>query len=108
MRGSLVTALAFSAAVLAAAALALPVVAQELLPEGPGRDTTLTACSGCHSVEFFIGVPRSRMAWENTMLRMMNRGMKISSEDYLVVAYYLATYVGLSPPPVLSEAAQSP
>jgi hypothetical protein len=108
MRGGLVTALAFSAAILSAAALTLPVIAQELLPEGPGRETTLNACSGCHGVEFFIGVPRPRMAWENTMLRMMNRGMKISSEDYGVVAYYLATYIGLSPPPALSDAAQSP
>jgi hypothetical protein len=48
------------------------------------------------------------MAWENTMLRMMNRGMKISSQDYGVVAYYLATYIGLSPPPALSETPPSP
>ncbi len=88
--------------------MAVPVVAQDLLPDGPGRDTTLNACSGCHGVEFFIGVPRSRMAWENTMLRMMNRGMKISSQDYGVVAYYLATYIGLSPPPALSETPPSP
>ncbi len=108
MRASLVTGLSFSAAIMVAAVCIMPVAAQELLPEGPGRETTLKACSGCHGVEFFIGVPRSRNAWENTMLRMQNRGMKISSEDYLVVAYYLATYIGLSPPPALSEAAQSP
>ncbi len=99
MRGSLVTALSFSAAILVAAAWVLPVAAQEFLPDGPGRDTTLKACTGCHGVEFFMGVPRSRNAWENTMLRMMNRGMKITSDDYLTVAYYLATYIGTSPPP---------
>ena len=84
-----------------------PALAQGWLPEGPGREATELACSGCHEVGFLVGVPRSRTAWDNTMLRMMNRGMKISNEDYATVVVYLATYIGLSPPPapeIVSEA----
>ena len=59
----------------------------------------MQACSGCHKVDFFVGVPRSRTDWETSIIKMMNRGLKISDDDYAIVAEYLATYIGLAPPP---------
>jgi competence protein ComEA len=99
MLKSLATGLAFSAALLAAGAVILPAAAQDLLPEGPGRETTVRVCSGCHDVDFFLGVPRSRTGWETSMIKMMNRGLNISSADYTTIAVYLSTYIGTGPRP---------
>ena len=99
MSRRLITALTASALALTLALCLRPALAQGWLPEGPGRETTEIACSGCHEVGFLVGVPRSRAQWDNTMLRMINRGMMISSEDYGTVVVYLATYIGLTPPP---------
>ena len=74
-----------------------PALAQDLLPDGPGREVTVQACSGCHGVDFFVGVPRSRTDWETSIIKMMNRGLKISDSDYAIVADYLATYIGRAP-----------
>ncbi len=97
MSSSLVKALSVCALAVALVAWLRPAAAQDLLPDGPGRDTTVKACSGCHGVDFFLGVPRSRTGWETAMIKMMNRGMKISDEDYQTVVVYLATYIGLAP-----------
>ena len=98
MLANLLKALSSVALVLALALCLLPAMAQDLLPDGPGREVTVQACSGCHGVDFFVGVPRSRTDWETSIIKMMNRGLKLSDADYATVAEYLATYIGLSPP----------
>lgn len=78
---------------------AWPAAAQDALPPGPGRDETLKACGGCHGVESFLGIRRTREQWEITIDNMINWGAKIDDADYDTVAAYLAANLGPAPPP---------
>jgi competence protein ComEA len=99
MSSALVKALCFSA-LLAAGARLLPARAEgELLPEGPGRDTTQKVCGECHGVEVFTGIRRSRATWETTIENMIGFGATISDGDFETVATYLTTYLGPAPRP---------
>jgi hypothetical protein len=93
--------------ILLAAAWLQPAMAQDELPDAPGRAETLKACSGCHDTETFTRIQRSPAQWDITVANMINWGATISDSDYDTVVAYLSTWFGLTPrPPV--PAAQPP
>lgn len=73
--------------------------AQVPLPVGPGRAETVKACNTCHGLDIFQNIRRSAIGWETTVANMVAAGAPMSDEEFDTVVAYLATYLGLSPPP---------
>jgi cytochrome c oxidase cbb3-type subunit 3 len=61
------------------------------LPDGPNRETAQRICSGCHSVQMFLGRGMTREQWGGVVSNMIGRGAKISDQEFDQVVDYLAT-----------------
>jgi hypothetical protein len=85
---------------LAAAAFALPALAQEkpvALKQAPGLDKVQANCSGCHSLDYIIiNSPYPNAAlWTAEVTKMINAyGAPIDADTAKVIADYLAKNYG--------------
>jgi competence protein ComEA len=71
--------------------------AQQGLPDGPGKATTVRVCTGCHGAEMFSGARKSKPEWDHVVTSMTTeRGIDISDADYSTVLTYLSANLGLS------------
>lgn len=70
---------------------------QAVLPNVPGRDATLRICASCHSAELWTNSRLSPVAWDETMKRMLDRGMAITRDEYKTVLDYLSNYLSSKP-----------
>ena len=61
------------------------------LPDGPNREVAQRVCSGCHSVQMFVGRGMTREQWGGVVSNMIGRGAKISDEEFDQIVNYLAT-----------------
>jgi competence protein ComEA len=59
------------------------------LPEGPGKETLIKACSKCHSPTNVIANGQAREGWEETTLKMVGLGATGSDEDFTEIVDYL-------------------
>jgi competence protein ComEA len=85
-----------------------PAQSPELLPAGPGRDTTLKVCSGCHNVGLVASLRLTRDGWAGVIKDMVREGAKGSDEDLAVVLDYLsANFLGEAPRPINVNTAPS-
>ncbi|MES1258743.1 MAG: helix-hairpin-helix domain-containing protein [Acidobacteriota bacterium] len=76
-------------------AFAMPALAQNALPEGAGKLTTVRVCTGCHGAEMFAGARKSQSEWDHTVASMTTeKGIEISDADYATVVRYLSTNLG--------------
>jgi competence protein ComEA len=76
---------------------AASVFAQQGLPDGPGKATTMRVCTGCHGAEMFAGARRSKPEWEHTVTAMTTeKGIDISDADFATVLQYLSANLGPS------------
>lgn len=91
----------------ALAALALSVPAQEALVPGPGADLTQAKCVICHEIEHVVRARQSRVEWEETMRRMVQRGAQLTPDDIRVITDYLATYYNREGPSAAAQAASA-
>ncbi len=79
-------------ALLAAATLATPAAASDLLPAGEGREMVIERCSNCHGLdEIFDGVGMSRGDWDD-MVWEMSVIARRKPEIREVIVDYLATH----------------
>ncbi|MEX6634740.1 hypothetical protein [Hyphococcus lacteus] len=62
----------------------------EFLPLGPGRDTTIRICSGCHALNRIEEVNRDRQGWYDLVQFMGDRGAMGSPQEMLEITNYLA------------------
>lgn len=60
------------------------------LPEGPGRETTLRVCSGCHAVELVMDKKMTRQEWFDTVQFMGDRGAAGTPAEFAEITDYLA------------------
>jgi mono/diheme cytochrome c family protein len=74
--------------------LARPAIAQDSLPDGPGKAETLAACSGCHGIGQILGEHRAADMWATTVTSMINNGAPVADADFDKVVGYLATNFG--------------
>jgi mono/diheme cytochrome c family protein len=83
---------------------------QATLPEGPGKDLVLAKCQSCHEIGFVTRERLSRDRWDGVIEEMELRGLKLTPEERTAILEYLATYLGLTPPPEAppAPAAQAP
>lgn len=89
-----------------AAALLAPARAQEnRLPQGPGREAVIAACSDCHGLVALAGKHMSYGTWYTVIGDMMNNGASVSAPDREAIAGYLADNFGPAEEPQASPAA---
>jgi len=60
------------------------------LPEGPGRETTIRVCSGCHAVELVTEKHLSRQEWFDLVQFMGDRGATGTPAEMAEITDYLA------------------
>jgi competence protein ComEA len=82
------------------AILVAPIWAQDGMPEGPGKATTVRICTGCHGAEMWAGSSKSSNDWDQTITTMTEKGLSISDADYATVLDYLSTCLGPNSPKV--------
>jgi competence protein ComEA len=83
-------------------ALATAVLAQapgDGLPDGPGKDVLLRACTACHEVSTVIGQPRTPEGWEAMIGSMINNGAELTGDEQAALQAYLVKNYGVKPPP---------
>ena len=68
------------------------ITAEEIseLPEGPGRETTIRVCSGCHAVELVTEKHLSRQEWFDLVQFMGDRGATGTPAEMAEITDYLA------------------
>ena len=75
--------------------LAASLVAQEGLPEAPGKQTTLRYCTQCHTQDTFAGTRNNQSGWDQIMATMTDKGINWAGDaDYAAVLNYLSTCLG--------------
>jgi quinoprotein glucose dehydrogenase len=62
----------------------------ELLPQGPGRDVTIRACSTCHGLDVMANQHLSPQEWTNVVQTMSARGTIATPEELNRIQTYLA------------------
>ena len=73
-------------------AIALPVFAQDTMPEAPGKQETLQLCGTCHEAAKATSVKLTREGWMETIERMKAFGAAGSDAEFAAVLEYLATH----------------
>lgn len=63
--------------------------AQQIFPEGDGRDAMFVACTQCHGLDRLTRVNLNAMEWENALYDMMARGAVVDIKDLENVRNYL-------------------
>jgi len=69
------------------------------LPAGPGKDTLVRVCAGCHLLTVVTVQRKSESGWTDTAIEMRSRGAIASDEDLEAVVEYLAKNFGPQSPP---------
>ncbi len=69
---------------------ALPVSAQDGLPEGEGKALVLRMCVGCHGLETVTEARFSKGLWASTVDEMISKGAKGTPQEIDTVIGYLA------------------
>ena len=72
--------------------VAVPALAQDTLPDGPGKDQTLRLCGTCHEAAKATSVKLTREGWVETIDRMKEFGASGADEEFASVLEYLATH----------------
>lgn len=66
--------------------------AQEVLPEGAGRDTTIRICSQCHEAQKAASVKLTRPGWSEEIDKMKALGASGTDQEFQEVLEYLAAH----------------
>lgn len=74
----------------AALTLLLSVCGFAQLPEGPGKAETQRLCGTCHDVDKATSLRQDEAGWGATVLKMVDFGAKIESDEMVAVVKYLA------------------
>ena len=92
VKGVLVTTLGVG--LVAGLILARPAIAQDALPDGPGKAETVAACSGCHGIGQIMGQHHDAAQWSGIVTTMINNGAPVADADFNKVVSYLAAHFG--------------
>jgi len=65
--------------------------AQDPLPDGPGKETTVKICGVCHEPQRVASVRLTEDGWQTTIEDMIHRGAKGTDEEFKAVLGYLVT-----------------
>lgn len=62
----------------------------ETMPQGPGRDIALRACSACHGLDIVSAKRADGPGWYETVESMRGRGAVVSDDELMALAAYLS------------------
>src|SRR4051812_19222456 len=79
-------------AAISAIAIASPAMAQDALPEGPGKAETISVCSQCHEAQKAASVKLTRKGWTETIDKMKALGAQGTSQEFEAILDYLSTH----------------
>jgi competence ComEA-like helix-hairpin-helix protein len=65
--------------------------AQNVLPDAPGRDVTVTVCGNCHAADIVASVRLSPDGWRDMITRMVAAGAQGTEQELAAVFQYLST-----------------
>ena len=83
---------------LAAGAFFLPALARAAMPDGPGKDTMVNACSQCHEPERAAALRQDRDHWEATIDGMIAQGAQVDDDQFKAILEYLSKAFPPVPP----------
>jgi competence protein ComEA len=66
----------------------------KLLPLGPGKDTLVSTCSGCHLLSVVTVQRKTEDQWTDSVIEMRARGAQASDEDLVTLVAYLTKNFG--------------
>lgn len=81
-----------------APALGVSVPVRQDLPDGPGKDTVVRLCDGCHDLIFTISTREDEEGWTRIVNDMRSRGTDGTEEEFAQVIAYLTTHMGKAEP----------
>jgi hypothetical protein len=64
------------------------------LPDGPGKEQVLKACTACHTITQVTDQRKSQADWSDTVDQMIARGAQVADPDYPVIVQYLSKNLG--------------
>lgn len=64
------------------------------LPPGPGRNVVISKCSSCHAMALVQAERHDADGWDETVDKMVDRGLMISDPDRAQVVAYLTKIYG--------------
>jgi hypothetical protein len=64
------------------------------LPPGPGRNVVISKCSSCHAMALVQAERHDADGWDETVDKMVDRGLMISDPDRAQVVAYLTKVYG--------------
>jgi competence protein ComEA len=83
----------FLAAWLIAAPFVFAAADRPKLPEGPGKETMVRICGGCHGAEIVLGKRLDRDGWSQIVVNMIQRGAQGSDDEFADIVDYLTNTV---------------
>jgi competence ComEA-like helix-hairpin-helix protein len=69
--------------------LALPLAAQDELPDGKGRETLENTCTECHGLDKALATLRNRENWRTIAATMRTKGATMSDDELNTLVDYL-------------------
>ncbi len=66
----------------------------DVLPDGPGKDVVVRACTGCHEAFQISEKPRAPIEWEMTIGKMVDNGAELTPQENDIVYAYLLKHFG--------------
>ena len=72
----------------------LPLVAQDDLPDGKGKETLENTCTECHGLDKVLSALRSRERWRTIAVEMRSKGATMSDPEMDTLVEYLFQYFG--------------
>ena len=71
-----------------------PVIAQDALPDGEGRDIVEDVCSQCHSLLNITDSKRTPAQWQYVVSQMITQGALLEEYEIKTVVSYLSKNFG--------------
>jgi competence ComEA-like helix-hairpin-helix protein len=68
-----------------------PAIGAEDFPDGDGKTLILRSCGQCHSTDQIARQRKSEADWQATVVRMVGRGAKVSTDESNTIIKYLST-----------------
>jgi competence protein ComEA len=79
-------------AVLFVVFVAHPALAQDTLPDGPGKEQIINVCGTCHEAAKATSVKLTREGWVETIDRMKAFGAEGTTDEFAAILDYLSTH----------------
>ncbi len=73
---------------------AAPRASAQDLPDGPGKDVTVKACTSCHDADNFTSKKHTKAEWKEVVDTMVAYGAEVSDADSDIITTYLAKNYG--------------